>query len=163
MGEFSCDQPTCPQLHPQLSISWPLILSHTVIKIKMQPNELCLEAGLARVHPPWKAFSSRNCLLWFLLSLNLPCLQVYVSEGQSQSGKLEECRPEVGWGGAIMGPQSFSSLERAFWLSIMVVPCPETSKTLIYINIFFIKCPSLRYFIMDIENLYYYYNSSVGF
>lgn len=118
VGEFSCGQPTCPQLHPQLSICWPLILSHTVIKIKMQPNELYLEAGLSCVHPPWKAFSSRDCLLWFLLSLryglNLPCLQVYVSEGQSQRGELEECRPEVGWGGAIMGPQSFSSLEKGF-------------------------------------------------
>lgn len=43
-------------------------------------------------------------------------------------------------------------LRRGLWLSIVVVSCPWTSKTLIYINIFFTKCPSLRHCITGLEN-----------
>lgn len=38
-----------------------------------------------------------------------PCQRV-----SHRGGELEECRPEAGWGGAIMRPQSFSGLEKGF-------------------------------------------------
>lgn len=46
--------------------------------------------------------------------LNVPASKSPCQRVSHRGGELEECRPEVGWGSAIMGPQSFFGLEKSF-------------------------------------------------